>query len=62
MKVTTMFDITSTNSAVEAHYTRGNLADAIRSGLQALGKDATDVTLGDLAPSTSFTFATARPA
>lgn len=56
-----MIDTVATTNAVETHYTHGNLADAIRSGLNALGKDATDVTLDDLAPSTSFTFAAARP-
>jgi SAM-dependent methyltransferase len=49
-----MIDFIATDSAVETHYTRGNLADAIRSGLKALGKDTTDMTLDDLAPVDEF--------
>ena len=49
-----MIDATSTDSAVETHYTRGSLANAIRVGLAALGKDITDVTLDDLAPVDEF--------
>jgi ubiquinone/menaquinone biosynthesis C-methylase UbiE len=49
-----MIDIISTDSAVETHYTRGNLADAILAGLATLGKNTTDVTLDDLAPVDEF--------
>jgi SAM-dependent methyltransferase len=49
-----MINTIATTTPVETHYTRGNLADAIRMGLKTLGKDTTDVTLDDLAPVDEF--------
>ncbi len=41
-------------SEVSAHYTHGNLIDAIERGLQAMGKSHGNVTIDDLAPLDEF--------
>ena len=44
----------SDEAAVDAHYTRGNLFEAIAAALTAAGKDLAQLTVGDLAPLDHF--------
>jgi ubiquinone/menaquinone biosynthesis C-methylase UbiE len=50
MTETTMHD----HRSIAQHYTHGNLLDAIRAGVMALGKSADTITVDDLAPVDEF--------